>query len=252
MTALYLLSLTKESISLEALIYAIYNYREEIGDWFNEISFLLANFGKESFERISKLLFDKNLEYWIKEPIARALIIIAKSDSDSDMQKKTIYILKTVISLETDITTKSFLVFLLADLKDPSSINFIKSLFDNGEIDEEITTFDEVLDVYKGHYDESIEAAYSMKNPMDYFKVKDFFSQKDTEDIPQSYTFLSEDYNSNQNLDTIDNDMNQEIDNTTAKTLKVKIGRNDLCPCGSKKRYKKCCMNKPIDAISNT
>ncbi len=26
---------------------------------------------------------------------------------------------------------------------------------------------------------------------------------------------------------------------------KVKIGRNDPCPCGSRKKYKRCCMNKP-------
>jgi uncharacterized protein YecA (UPF0149 family) len=25
---------------------------------------------------------------------------------------------------------------------------------------------------------------------------------------------------------------------------KKKIGRNDPCPCGSGKKYKKCCMNK--------
>lgn len=34
----------------------------------------------------------------------------------------------------------------------------------------------------------------------------------------------------------------------------VKIGRNDLCPCGSGKKYKKCCINKepvPIPAMLN-
>ena len=25
---------------------------------------------------------------------------------------------------------------------------------------------------------------------------------------------------------------------------KVKVGRNDKCPCGSEKKYKKCCINK--------
>jgi len=25
-----------------------------------------------------------------------------------------------------------------------------------------------------------------------------------------------------------------------------KIGRNDPCPCGSGKKYKKCCVNKPL------
>jgi preprotein translocase subunit SecA len=27
------------------------------------------------------------------------------------------------------------------------------------------------------------------------------------------------------------------------KAVSEKIGRNDLCPCGSGKKYKKCCMN---------
>ena len=27
-----------------------------------------------------------------------------------------------------------------------------------------------------------------------------------------------------------------------------KIGRNELCPCGSGKKYKKCCFNKPADS----
>ena len=35
--------------------------------------------------------------------------------------------------------------------------------------------------------------------------------------------------------------------NTPAK--KIKIGRNDPCPCGSGKKYKVCCLNKPKDAI---
>ena len=25
-----------------------------------------------------------------------------------------------------------------------------------------------------------------------------------------------------------------------------KVGRNDPCPCGSGKKYKKCCIDKPV------
>ena len=28
------------------------------------------------------------------------------------------------------------------------------------------------------------------------------------------------------------------------KVLEEKLGRNDLCPCGSGKRFKKCCLRK--------
>lgn len=243
LTAIHLLSITKETVALEAIIYAIYNYREEIDDWFSVMSFLLANFGIQSFDRISELLFDNDLEYWIKEPIAKALIIIAKLNNDIDIQKKIIDILKNVISLETDRTTKSFLVMLLTDLKDISSKSFIKSLFDNDEIDEEITTFQEVLDVYNGSYDEIIQSSYRMRDPLDYFKSKDFFSPIDTEDQQQSYTFLNDDYNYKHFSDTI-NENNNDNNDTTTKEIKVRIGRNDLCLCGSGKKYKKCCMNK--------
>jgi hypothetical protein len=243
LTAIHLLSITKETVALEAIIYAIYNYREEIDDWFSAMSFLLASFGIQSFDRISELLFDNDLEYWIKEPVAKALIIIAKLNNDIDIQKKTIDILKNVISLETDRTTKSFLVMLLTDLKDISSKNFIKSLFDNDEIDQEITTLQEVLDVYNGSCDEFIQSSYRMRDPLDYFKLKDFFSSTDTEEQPQSYTFLNEEYNYKHFSDTI-NENNNDNKNTTDKELKVRIGRNDLCLCGSGKKYKKCCMNK--------
>ena len=40
---------------------------------------------------------------------------------------------------------------------------------------------------------------------------------------------------------------NQEIDESRVRKPKenfVKVGRNDLCPCGSGKKYKFCCMNK--------
>lgn len=30
---------------------------------------------------------------------------------------------------------------------------------------------------------------------------------------------------------------------------KVKIGRNDPCPCGSGKKYKQCCLNKPVPEL---
>lgn len=32
----------------------------------------------------------------------------------------------------------------------------------------------------------------------------------------------------------------------TAKKAAVEVGRNDPCPCGSGKKYKKCCMNKDL------
>lgn len=46
--------------------------------------------------------------------------------------------------------------------------------------------------------------------------------------------------------------LKEEMKNSKAKI--TKIGRNDKCPCGSGKKYKVCCLNKPktqIDMIEN-
>lgn len=122
--------------------------------------------------------------------------------------------------METDRTTKSFLVMLLTDLKDISSKNFIKSLFDNDEIDQEITTYQEVLDVFNGKYDESIQMSYCMQDPIDYFKAKDFFSPIITEDQPQSYTFLKDDYDLTQISDSVNENDGNDND-VTFKELKI-------------------------------
>ncbi|MER5175137.1 MAG: SEC-C metal-binding domain-containing protein [Candidatus Nitrosocosmicus sp.] len=133
---------------------------------------------------------------------------------------------------------------VLTDLKDSSSIDFIKSLFEDGEIDEEITTLDEVLDVYKELYDKNIEESYRMKDILDYFKVNDFFLSSNS-DLSEGHTFLNDDLGSVPIESDIKGDHVQVSNHPTTKTLKPKIGRNDLCHCGSGKKYKKCCMNKP-------
>lgn len=49
--------------------------------------------------------------------------------------------------------------------------------------------------------------------------------------------------------DLSEKDMEKLLRRATAELnrpeKKIKIGRNDPCPCGSGKKYKKCCMNKP-------
>ncbi len=38
----------------------------------------------------------------------------------------------------------------------------------------------------------------------------------------------------------------------TVRRVGAKVGRNDPCPCGSGKKYKKCCMNKDAEAAATT
>ncbi|MFH0837012.1 MAG: SEC-C metal-binding domain-containing protein [Candidatus Aenigmatarchaeota archaeon] len=44
------------------------------------------------------------------------------------------------------------------------------------------------------------------------------------------------------NYNLIENSEHEKLHDTRLKSKIAKIGRNDLCPCGSGKKYKKCCL----------
>ncbi len=205
-TTLHILSLIKDESCFDAIVYVLYNYDEELDDMVMLIPYLLANFDIEYYENLAELLLDFNVKYWIKEYIAIALVIISKSylnkedgvDTGVNYTQRTIELLKKIItSKETDRKSKSLLARVLADLKDPSSRDFIKSLFDNHEIDKKVLKYSEVLDIYKGKYNELIRMVYHKHSPLDYFKASEIASFADEDDdvtvesnSQESYTFL--------------------------------------------------------------
>ena len=46
--------------------------------------------------------------------------------------------------------------------------------------------------------------------------------------------------------------LKQRFSNPRQFRSKGKIGRNHPCPCGSKKKYKKCCLNKKREENEGT
>jgi preprotein translocase subunit SecA len=92
-------------------------------------------------------------------------------------------------------------------------------------IDESIVTLNEVFDVYAGKFD---ELRYNeVRNPLDIFKDDPNNFYKTSNIVGHSLT-------------------NKE--NKSGKEARItgysqkKVGRNDPCPCGSGKKYKKCCL----------
>lgn len=278
-TALHILSLTREKSAFDAIVYAIYNYGEEFGNRASQIAYLLANFGEEYYKEISDMLLDDRLEYWIKEPIAVALVIIAKSDTannNGNLVKITIDLFKnTITDKEKNKETKSVLVGVLADLRDPSLIDFIKSLFENKEIDEKIISYSEIQEIYKGVYDEYINTFYIKHSPLDYFRANElFFFPKENQGYQyhqlksEEYTFLedADNHQTNNSKEAFTESASSRVEsgapltkfnatdidkktyhngseaNTSQLFTKTKTGRNETCPCGSGKKFKKCCL----------
>jgi uncharacterized protein len=77
------------------------------------------------------------------------------------------------------------------------------------------------------------------KAPEDPIAIKNQFKQE-----LSNYIYMLYDHNNEERLTNSNKfkDFDQiKPSNTT------KIGRNDFCPCGSGKKYKKCCINSPIE-----
>ena len=47
-------------------------------------------------------------------------------------------------------------------------------------------------------------------------------------------------------LDSRDKDFDCRLITEALENQKMKVGRNDPCPCGSGKKYKKCCLGKNV------
>lgn len=81
-------------------------------------------------------------------------------------------------------------------------------------------------------------------------------SHRDNKDSKPSLEHLLEEYNnypkfrealskmgiSREDVEKIANNLLEDIDRITALANTNKIGRNDTCPCGSGKKYKRCCI----------
>lgn len=111
----------------------------------------------------------------------------------------------------------------------------IRYLFDNDLID----TFD------IGEYDSYVDAMF------DYQKDKEEFCKTpfSAVDALEDWAMFSDSENEISAEEVYDEMVRAKTRGQNKTVPKKKIGRNDPCPCGSGKKYKFCCLNKPKDAI---
>ncbi len=210
---IHLLSLIGGKDAFEAVKNAVVIYYDEMGDWITEdFPHVIATFGPEIFNQISKMIQDTTIDVWIRVGLARSLRMI--STKFPDLREKSTKMLKEVISQEKmDRNTRTLLTIELVYFKDRELFSFIKQLFIDGLLDESVLTYDEACDVYEGKND-YLETD-KIKNPLHIFKEDSFYRRTNSGDF-----------------------LEKQVD-TSSNTISRKIGRNDPCPCGSGKKYKK-------------
>ncbi len=110
----------------------------------------------------------------------------------------------------------------------------IRKMYEDGRIDEYVL----------GSYSDCVDMMFDYR-----YNTKLCKTPMDAAEILQGgamFQDASEKGFSKKDIDKLVDDVEAEY---ARETVKIKVGRNDLCPCGSGKKYKKCCLNRPASPL---
>jgi hypothetical protein len=197
------------------------------GDLFTEYYWsLICHFGKYQIETLTEFLKLEEIETFSKEQVALALfqIYLKTPEQQSNITAIWTELLEfyNAIPENSESIDTTYLAFFTSYIYQPDDYQkeLIKKLYDKGYIDFSIN----------GDYDELFEILETEKKCKTIFDVNHDFIE--FENRPQ------------RNYDTeILEAFNEFKNNQTPVILEKKVNRNDPCPCGSGKKYKKCCLN---------
>ncbi|HII02819.1 TPA: DUF1186 domain-containing protein [Methanosarcinaceae archaeon] len=219
--ASFLLGAIKTPAARDAVFWLLRERDEELRDWITEdFPTILANFGLDAVEDLKKCISDRTLGLYQRSTAIGALSTIAHKHPE--IWDSTVRFFRQLLQEEEDPELLGFLISDLSEFKDPEALEDIKSAFDKGLVDDFIITMEDVSVTYSSP-DESMDYQRHSADPLEHFN-------------PQKF----------ERLWKISYE-NQRIPDRLKRMLKPeKIGRNDPCPCGSGKKYKKCCMKKNL------
>jgi hypothetical protein len=242
--AMHILALIKSTESFELLLDIIRYHEDDLGNWLTEdAASLMVAFGDDFIEPIKEFINDETLETFVRLAAASALAALGKQfpHHQDDIKQHLTKLLKTT----QDGTFAGLIAHDLASFHDPSVIPDIHMAFEDGIIDDPFIPEDEVV--------AAINGAFSDMDARDFKRnTADPLNQFSRENIERLHMI---NYEEDDEDDEEDNEFEEEIDSILKddysepameeiKPKEKKIRRNDQCPCGSGKKYKKCCMGK--------
>jgi hypothetical protein len=186
---------------------------------------------------LKEFLMKPGINTYCKTSVAEALTQIAlrnqerKDEIENLYTEVLLYFLKLTdpnIINDIDRDYIALLIWSIVDCRYTKLLPLIKELFNKSYVNPG------VVGTYKS-VEESMYSAYKYYDRKENFNI--FLLYKHVHDTWHGYK--PEGYN--KQLDRMELP-DYEQQNTTSQSSK-KIGRNEACPCGSGKKYKKCCLN---------
>jgi len=247
--ALHILALIKSREAFELLLDIIRYHEDDLGNWLtDDAASLLVAFGESFIEPIKEFTNDETLETFVRLVATSALAALGKKfpHHQDDIKQHLTKLLKTT----QDGTFAGLVADDLASFHDPSVMPDIHRAFEDGIIDDPFVQEDELEEVINGVFSD-MDARDFKRNTAD---PLNHFSRENIEYL-QMINYEEDDEDDDEDNDEDNDEFEDEIDSVLKddysepameeiKPKEKKVGRNQPCPCGSGKKYKKCCMGK--------
>ncbi|PCI07303.1 MAG: hypothetical protein COB73_08540 [Flavobacteriaceae bacterium] len=237
--ALILLSELKNPKTLESVLSIVRQDEEYFEFWFGDLvqenlGYVIHELAKEQLPVILNFLKEPNIYCYVKSVVAEATIAIASYNPEREFQITSFcdnllsyYIDNNKDEGLVDTDFYGFFISDLIDLRAKTLLPKIEQMFnlnivgywicgDYESVKEEIFS-DSTNDFFS--FDCTLSQKYNRINEFGKFSDEDLFEEEEEEDFyfpPSIVPFIAD----------------------------KKTGRNEPCPCGSGKKYKKCCINK--------
>ncbi len=249
--AVKLLGMLADPSGLPQLVNALILAYEVEDDWIMEdLPTVFGRIGPPAISLLEEFIFahERDNEFWRSRSIAvDGLVAIALHYPHE--QERISTFLHGLFLEEDDPEFLAFAAGSILDLGDPLSIPILEKAFDRGVIDEFIINRDDLLIDSKklpGIYNNDLLNFYNPEQVAERQVRREIEYEKEYEKEYENERHAAQKLEQREKSIAIEL-KRLEIANTlnerNALPLTRKVGRNDPCPCGSGKKFKKCCIS---------
>ena len=186
-------------------------YRDDAdNDWVTAVlPGIIAHMGPKAIGSVSGLMRHSKADMYVRDAAARALVSMALDHPEK--KPGIIDTIKGAVREEKDKRTRTFLAESLVELVEPDLYLYHENLLLTGAIDDDISGVETLEAIYEGSL-----ATHAVEPTDPLLLFEQCRAQKDAPSRAEAQAAGPR-----------------------------SPGRNDPCPCGSAKKYKKCCMPGP-------
>ncbi len=181
-----------------------------------------------------------NALWWSRSTAVGGLVAIALCNPHE--KEHILPFLHSLFSEEEDVEFLSFAAISLLDLGDPSSLAVLDDAFNREIIDEFIINRDDLLVDRVRHLDRYDDDLLSFYSP-EQVAIRRARWEKEKEGKEHHATQKLEQREKSISIELKRLEIVNALNKRNVLPLSGKIGRNESCPCGSGKKFKKCCFS---------